>query len=217
MRTKLAIVTFGAFICIFTGSAAAVVGQAGGSRCMGSNKAIDLDARIAACTAEIENPYAFGWFNMDIATGQENRSEPPNGIRGLLYNSRGAAWKEKGDLRRAIADFEEAVRFAQLAGQNRPNFVRNLNEARAAAQIEDRQNQLRAQQMAEFSASYEACREYAISACERAQQLAAQLTELGRQLELLELRSLAGRFQEDLSRCRNGSVAACEWRSHIPA
>ena len=57
-----------------------------------SNNADDQDRVIAACTR----------FLNDRGESQGNRAG--------AYNDRGIAWHDKGDLDRAIADYNEAIR-----------------------------------------------------------------------------------------------------------
>jgi hypothetical protein len=101
--------------------------------CMDSNA--NPDERIAACSAQLANPLGFGWTCNHLVQGQLQTKpcdeKGLSGIRGLLFNARGSAYKAKRDLKSAIADFQQAVASARFAGESRPNFERNLQQAQA--------------------------------------------------------------------------------------
>jgi hypothetical protein len=121
--------------------------------CMDSNA--NPDKRIAACSEQIANPLGFRWTCNHFVQGQL-QTKPcdergVSGIRGLLYNSRGLAYKAKGDLKSAITDFQQAVASAQFAGENRPNFERNLKEAQVKSDYDREYDQFVQQWQACFS------------------------------------------------------------------
>jgi hypothetical protein len=103
----------------------------------------DPDQRIAACSAQLANPLQFGWTCNSFVQGQLQTKpcdeKGLSGIRGLLFNARGSAYKKKGDLKSAIADFQQAVASARFAGESRPGFERNLQQAQAESAEYDQQ------------------------------------------------------------------------------